>query len=181
MTKYYVYNVKDPDPAKRIHAFVEDPMGFALRAFNPATMEFSGVLVEAENEVAAQQVYLHPKENDIFISCDEPRPTELKRKAHESRLRLMQSKLKELKESIGEAEIAARRLRIQTLILEIANELNRVATAASELSRQIRASASEDDKARLTDEQVYERLIAKYGEQVTKLKYRPGLGGKIEG
>ena len=181
MTKYYVYNVKDLNPENRIHAFVEDPAAFALHSFNPATMEFSGVLVEANDPQAAQQIYLHPQAEDVFVACEEPRPTELKRRAFESRLRLMQSKLKELKESLGQAEAEARKLRNQTLILEIANDFNRLAMRVSELSRNILAMAHVENKKKFSEEQIYARLMAKYAEQITKLKYRPGLGGKVEG
>lgn len=181
MTKYYVYHVKHDDPEQRIQAFVEDPMVFALSVFNPATMEFSGVFVEANDSQSAQQVYLHPQENDVFVSCDEPRPTELKRRAFESRLRLMQSKLKELKESLGQAEVEARKLRTQSLILEIANDFNRLAVRISELARTIRATADSENKNKFSDEQIYERLIQKYAEQLPKLKYRPGLGGTLQG
>lgn len=181
MTRYYVYNVKSSNPDERVQAFVEDPTVFALDIFNPATMEFSGVFVEADDPKTAQQVYLHPKAEDVFVSCDEPRPTELKRRAFESRLRLMQSKLKELKENIGHAEIKARKLRTQSLILEIANDFDRLATRVSELSRNILATANIEDRNKFSEEQIYERLMQKYATQLSQLKYRPGLGGKIEG
>lgn len=174
MTKYYVYNVKNDDPTKRVQACVEDPMSFALQKFDPTVMEFSGVFVEADNPEHAQRVYLKPQENDVFVSCDEPRPTVLKRQAFEARIRLMQNKMKDLKESISEAEIEAQKLRMKCLIFQLAYDFHGIATRISELARMIRASSSPEDQAKFSDEQVYARLIGKYAEYIGKIEYRPG-------
>lgn len=178
MKKYYVYNIKTENPKDRIQAFVEDPVDFALHGFDPAVMEFSGVFVEADDPKAAQQVYLHPQESDVFVSCDEPKPTQLKRQASESWQRIMQNKLKELKESVGQAANETRKLRLQNLILEIAFDFNRLAARISELARTVRASDTDEDRKKFSEEQIYERLMKKYAGQFEQLKYRPGSDGK---
>jgi hypothetical protein len=178
MTRYYIYHVKSEKENERLHAFVEDPILFALKIFDPAKMEFSGVFVEAEDTQAAEKVYTCPQENDVLVSCEEPRATILKRQAFESRLRLAGNKLIE---TMDATEREMRRLRINTIAVELGMHFSLMASQVSELARQIRAIASVEDRLRLSNEQVYERLIEQYSQQLLQLKYRPGLDGKIEG
>ena len=174
MTKYYVYNVKLAKDGERSHAFVEDPILFALKAFDPATMEFSGVFVEANNGTSAQRVYMHPKEDDVFVSCDEPKATVLKRQAFESRMRL------EIKQRISDAEYETRRLKTNTLSLEIAMHFNLLATQISEMARQILAMANEEDRKVFTHEIVYNKLLTQYAGQLLQLQYRPRPNGESQ-
>ena len=180
MTVYYVYHVKNADPNKNMRVFVHDTAEFALQAFDPATMEFSGVFVEANNPDEAHQIYMNPQAEDVFVSCDEPRPTELKRKAFDARIQLLTNKLKSLKETVGRAENEARRLRTQSLILEISDDFHRIAVRISELARLIRMTTSQENKEKLSDQEVYVKLMERYVEQFVALKYRPGLGGTPE-
>lgn len=168
MTRYYVYTVKSKDPNERNNALVEDPFMFALHEYNPETMEFSGIFVEAQTPLEALNIYLHPSEKDVFVSCDEPKPTELKRRAYESRARLTKTKAE-----LTEDQLTIRKLRIQTLILNIANELSRLAIRASELARLIKETSNAPNKDEFTDEQIYNKIIEKYAEQIRGFKYRP--------
>lgn len=178
MNKYYVYTVKSDKPDERINAFVEDPYLFALHSFKPEKMEFSGVYVEADTPELASQVYMQPKADDVFVSCDEPRPTELKRRAYESRMRLMQNKLTQMQASLTKAEQDVTRLRMNTLILEIAGTFAQLGVKISELTRLVREIAPESERSKFSNEEIYERLIKKYGEQLTQLKYRKSSSGE---
>lgn len=181
MTRYYVYNAKSPEDDQRFHMFVEDPKIFALKVFDPPNMEFSGVFVEAEDAHAAQRVYVHPQENDVLVSCDEPHPTVLKRIAFESRVRLAKKQLVETQEAMEPSELDARRARIRGLAFELGMHFNLMASQVSELARQLRATSSPEDRQIFSNEQIYARLITQYAQQLLQLKYRPGLDGKVQG
>lgn len=167
MTRYYVYTIKSENPDERNNAFVEDPFVFALNQYNPETMEFSGVFVEASTAIEALNIYMHPGEADVFVSCEEPKPTELKRRAYESRARLTKPT-----PELTQDQLEIRRLRAKALILDIANELNRIATRASELARLVKETSDAPNKDQFSNEQIYDKIMAKYGEQLRELKYR---------
>ncbi len=169
MTRYYVYNVKTNNPEERIHAFVEDPFAFAIYQFNPAKMEFSGVYVEAPDPKVAQDVYCCPKENDVFVSCDEPQPTQVKRSLFEARLNKVQDKLKKIKKDVSDVEEETVKLHINAIVYKLADDFDAVARHISELARVIDAGSK---AGKMDIEEIYGRLVQKYSEQVAKLKYR---------
>lgn len=170
MTQYYVYNIKSDDKESRVHAFVENPLIFAMDVYDPETMEFSGVLVEADSPEQAQKVYLQPQAEDILISCCEPIETVTKRKKH---------KFSSVNTAVDKLEIASLKLRIQTLAAEVALDFYSMSQKISELSRLIRKTSSSKEKV-LTSKDIYGLLLKKYTDVFAKLKYKPGENGSEE-
>jgi len=164
MKRYYVYIVKTDNPNERINAFVEDPEIFASEKFDSNTMEFSGVFVEAETANMAYEIYISPKEGDVFVSCDEPEATLFKRRFHESHRKIQEQNIV--------------RLRMSTLIAEIAISLTDFSTKVSELTRLLRSVAPEAERELFSNEEIYERLMQAYGIQFAQLRYRFSKSGE---
>jgi hypothetical protein len=95
MTEYFVYECQVPNPEVRRFAYVEDPLSFATSGFNPSTMKFTGVKVEANNHKEANEVYNNPTSGNYFIA-DEPSATKLKALANDVRQRATQAVLNAL-------------------------------------------------------------------------------------
>lgn len=176
MTRYYVYTVQNDDPSERINAFVEDPKLFAMYKFDPEVMEFSGVFVEADTPEEAHRVYFNPQGDDVFVSCEEPLATAVKRRIHNSGPK---ASLKKMENSISEAEEKVHRLRMQALVLEVAALFAEIAVKSSELSRIIKQLSDHNDQ--MTNQEIYEGIMRRYAEQVTRMQYRPRAGGDDSG
>lgn len=154
MTKYYVYSVKNNDDDVYTNAFVEDPFMFAIEVFNPEIMEFSGVLIEADTPEEANRIYQHPRSEDVLVSCEEPRPTVVKRIMHNAKAQ------------------DSRSLKTSTLVIDIATTFIDLSFKISELARLINRIPGQ------STEDVYKLLMEKYGQQLAELKYRPSKNRK---
>lgn len=155
MAKYYVYKVlrgHDEEKAGTTRAlvYVTDPMAFALSQFNPLTMEFCGVAVEADSLEQAQKVYNRPEPEDMVYWTDEPKPTKVRRDMIEK------EPISTLKDIIQETEKAINQLAINRLHLAINSSLDLLNKQISEMAYRMRKQT--DSHQDVTAEQLYVRL-----------------------
>lgn len=168
LTRYYVYNVHSDDKNLRIHAFVEDPETFSKSEFEPAVMQFSGVFVEAEDPRHAEQVYLKPGPDDTFVSCEEPIAT-------------VQARKEWFENNCVEIALDKdyeKRLKLQILITKVVADLNKIADTSSDIVRCLRAM---NPNGSASNQELFDCLIKKYGEQLRSLKYRSRSENKESG
>lgn len=173
MQKYYVYKVtRGPDEEKagttRALVYVTDPMAFALSQFNPLTMEFCGVAVEADSLEHAQRVYNSPQSNDVILWTDEPRATKTRRDMFE------REPIGTLKDLIDDTEKAINQLAINKLQLVINSSLDLINKQISEMAYRMRQQTSSHPD--VTVQHLYDRLKMREIEKLQRTsKYdRPG-------
>lgn len=173
MAKYYVYKVaKGSKESKtditRALVYVIDPMAFALTQFNPMTMEFSGVVVEAETLEDATKIYNRPGPDDKVFWTDEPTPTKTRRDMFEK------EPIGTLKDVIQDTERAINQLAINKLHLAINSSLDLLNKQISEMAFRMRQQT--DSHQDVTAEQLYARLKERSIEtlQRTARYDRPG-------
>jgi hypothetical protein len=180
MNRFYVYTIKDDDPFNRACLYVDENSieDFALAEFEPISMLFSGVLIEANDHNHADEIYNLSEEGEI-LWVDEPKATVKKRQAFESKTRLLRSKLKGLLDTLGDAEKAASRLAISALIKGIELHLEKINRDMSYMARLVQR-LSKDSPERIELEDIYTRIKKKYVEQLKEFQYKadPGHGGK---
>jgi len=183
MTKYFVYAVMGNTPENRTYAYVasEDAAGFAINGFKPATMTYTGIMVEADSPLKANDVYNRPTEHGgDFIMADEPKEIVMKRKAYDAQQRLVANFMPELKDKLQELLHLTSRATAQQIAVRIAHQLTDLNATLSELARQIRAASA--DTPELNAEAIYERIKQTYIERFfAEFKYttdRPHPGGK---
>lgn len=180
MNRFYVYTIKDDDPFNRDCLYVNEAKieEFALAEFEPISMIFSGVLVEADNPQQAHEIYNLAESGEI-LWVEEPISTVKKRQSFEAKTRLMKSKLKGLLDTLGDAEKAASRLAISALIKGIELHLEKVNRDMSYMARLVQR-ISKDSPERLELEEIYIRIKKKYVERLKEFQYKadPGSGGK---
>jgi len=175
MNRFYVYTIKDDDPFNRDCLYVKESSieDFALAEFEPSSMIFSGVLIEADNPHHAHEIYNLSGDGQI-LWVDEPKVTVKKRQAFKARGRLMKSKLKGLLETLNDAEKAASRLVINALIRGIDMHLDKVNKDISHMARLVRQLSKESPGMKV--EEVYRRIKKKYIEQLKEFQYRDESG-----
>ena len=166
MTKYYVYAVAQ-EPSRqeysndRTYAYVEDPTEFALEGFDPATMEYTGVVVEASTPTEANDVYNRPTEySGAFLMAEEPKATALKQRAYRAKEDIAKSFMPELKKKLQELNEMAAKAAAKMLAVRMAHQLTILNATLSELSRRIRLATT--DNSELDAEGIYERLKETY-------------------
>jgi hypothetical protein len=146
MIKYYVYNIKDEDR----NAFVVNPDLFAETKFDPLTMEFSNIVIEAEDPQEASRIYYSPKENDVFCYAEEPPATTKKRELfNKSKQKILKSK-------------------IALLTNELAYMITNFHECAYELSKCLHG-ISKDPQMDVPE--IYKSLVRKYAEAIEGLSY----------
>ena len=155
------------------HALVTSPRLFASSKFDPSSMEFSGVSVEAEDIKQACEVYMRPKEHDQVFWCEEPTATVIKRRIHNSRMQIADSQAK-MKEHLEEAQKSLSLFAAQVLAVKIASELAELNKNISLLAENVRATSN--DYPDLTTEKLYDKLIERYVQQLQRLGFRRGDG-----
>jgi len=175
MNRFYVYTIKDDDPFNRDCLYVNEKSieDFSLAEFEPSSMIFSGVLIEADNPHHAHEIYNLSGDGQI-LWVDEPKVTVKKRQAFDAKSRLMKSKLKGLLETLGDAEKAASRLAINALIKGIDMHLDQVNKDMSYMARLVRRLSKESPN--MKPEEVYLRIKKKYIEQLKEFQYRDESG-----
>jgi len=167
MKKFYVYHVKkNADKAVRTHAFVSEDRtdAFALQ-FNPKTMTFTGVMVEAESPEEASKIYESPHTHggEIYIT-DEPRETKEKADAFKISRTLESDKLKGLKRLLDDILAKGSMINSKLLAKKLADQLVETNKTMSELARQVRACSKEDPER--TVEKLYDRVKKQYINQL---------------
>jgi hypothetical protein len=171
--RFYVYTF--PVEGQRLPglAFVYDPEAFSLDGFDPATMEFTGLSIEATDLKEAEKIYRKPGEFDAVFSCEEPKALILKRKVYDAKISIAKSLNSITKESA--------RTVCKAIAAEITFQFHDINMKISELSRQVRLCTDENPK--ITPESLYERLKQQYAEQLLQLPYRerPNSIGPDEG
>ncbi len=182
MTKYFVYAVTGDVERERTYAFVADDNAakFASEEFKPATMTYTGVMVEADSPIEANEAYNRPTEDGgNFMMADEPKGTAIKRQVYEAKTHLLAGVLPELKKQLQALIQETSRASAKSLSVRIAHQLTDLNVSLSELARLIR-KASSDNEA-LDDEGVYERIKENYLKRFfTEFKYttdRPNTDG----
>ena len=152
MDKYYVYKVaRGPDElgigTTKALVYVIDAMAFALTEFDPLTMEFSGVMVEAETIDEATKIYAHPGPEDKVFWSDEPMATKAKR-------------------NMFEKEKAINCLAINKLQLAINTSLDLINKQISEMAFRMRKQT--ENYKEVTVEQIYARLKERATDSLNK-------------
>lgn len=184
MSKFYVYAVKTDAPGERTCVYVDEQVieKFALHQFEPQHMEYSGVMVEADDPTQAHEVYNTFSGGEI-LWVDEPVFTLRKRQAFDAKAKLMGSKLNELSEVLGKAEQAATRLAIHAYAKGLSMDtlaMNERLSRMADLVRQTSKNSPE-----VTALELYERLKANYIEKLQEYTYvsKDGHGpsGQIAG
>jgi hypothetical protein len=170
MKKYYIYHVRVPEEDnRRVNAFVEDPEEFAADPdFDPRTMEFSGVFVEANNEIEAATIYKHPLEQDVMVSCDEPKPTKVQRDKFEYYTRLLKGTIGDIQKQINLTELALRAMQIRILAARMSMQAVKSSSILAKISEELcelSTVASVED--------IYKHVLDAYIEQLQKIGYRP--------
>jgi DNA repair exonuclease SbcCD nuclease subunit len=171
MKKFYVYTIKNEDPNKRSCVYVDkDHIGeFAQYQFQPSTMVYSGVIVEANDPQEAHEAYnTFIGENEI-VWTDEPEQTVRKRKTFEAKTELSKAKLSNFAEALSKAEEAASKLALRTLAAKISTELLSINERLSYMARLVRKTSKENPE--VTIEELYERLKKRYIDQLANLQY----------
>lgn len=182
MNKFYVYAMTTDAPDERscIYVDVESIELFALHQFQPHSMEYSGVMVEADNAQDAHEVY-NTFGDGAIIWTDEPIFTVKKRQAFEAKTSLMKSKLSTLADALGHAEEAAMKLAIHACAKGISIDLIKMNEHISRMADLVRQTS--EDSPEVTSQELYERLKQRYIEQLTRYDYDDGSGpgGKVTG
>lgn len=153
MSTYYIYKVapatKNDDIKVRPTVnlvYVTDVMDFTLDVFNPVTMEFCGVAVEADNLDQAILSFNKPTADSKIFAIEEPLPTRIRRESFN----------KESLSSINDAEKELNQLVINKLSLLINNSLDLLNKQLSEMAYRIRKHTNAHQN--VTVEKLYERL-----------------------
>jgi len=173
MNRFYVYTLKSSDPYDRGRIYVDETRinRFALHNFEPASMEYSGVLIEADTPEEANVIY-SSFDGDI-IWADEPVLTASRTDAFKNQKVVK----KELDENLTKAELTVKRLRVHVYSKGIAADLIGVNERISRMAEVVRDLTEANPE--VTIEQLYDRLKKKYIEQLSNDKYdSPGSGSE---
>ncbi|MCV0439706.1 MAG: hypothetical protein K5880_13855 [Hydrogenophaga sp.] len=176
MNKFYVYAVKTDDPEKRTCVYVDEQVieKFALHQFEPQHMEYSGVVVEADDPSHAHQVYNTFGEDGEIMWVDEPTFTAKKRQAFDARSKLAGSKLSQLSEVLSQAEQAAARLAIHAYAKGLSMDTLNMNERLSRMADAVRRTSKNSPE--VTTQDLYERLKKNYIEKLQEYKYVPKDG-----
>lgn len=157
MSTYYIYKVapatKNDDIKVRPTVnlvYVTDVMDFTLDVFNPVTMEFCGVAVEADSLDQAILSFNKPTADSKIFAIEEPLPTRIRRESFNKEY------LSSINNADADAEKELNQLVINKLSLLINNSLDLLNKQLSEMAYRIRkhTNAHQD----VTVEKLYERL-----------------------
>lgn len=166
--KYYVYVEKEDNETKN-HIFVVNLKEFANTAYNPNTMEFTGVIIDADNALSAKVIYDSPTENSSVFGktnilwSDEPLET------IEKRHNTIPDKLIKLQDAVKKAEQAAYSLQASMLTIQIAEELQTIHYKMEQLAHIIRLTST--NSPHTTELDIFKTLKEKYIEQFKQLPY----------
>jgi len=184
MNKFYVYAVKTDAPGERTCVYVDEKVikEFALHQFEPQHMEYSGVMVEADDPTQAHEVYNTFSGGEI-LWVDEPTFTFKKRQAFDAKSKLVSSKLNELSDVLGKAEQAATRLAIHAYAKGLSMDTLTMNERLSRMADLVRQTSTNNPE--VTAHELYERLKKNYIDKLQEYKYIPkdgsGSGGQITG
>lgn len=163
MNTYYVYVMKNDANESVAHIFVLDPIIFATTQFNPRTMEFTNSVVEAKNEIEAQNIFAYPTLGTVMWA-DEPDATRRHREIFEQKVNEIQG----YKKHFDKDQQAY-------LLWDLANEmaqcLYNASVIASKIARVVRESTN--DHPEFSNEEIYERLLSNYAAQLLRMGYKP--------
>ena len=171
MHRFYVYTVKDINPLDRdcIYVNEEQVEQFAIAEFRPDRMDYSGVLIEADDAHHAHEIYNTFSDGEI-LWAEEPLATVAKRRAFEARTKLAKSMLKDL----DKAERAAARLALNALIEGVTLNIEKINKDISYMSRLVRKLSSASPH--MTPEQIYKKIKKQYVEQFKDRPYNDDSG-----
>ena len=184
MNKFYVYAVKTEKEDERTCVYVDEKVikEFALHQFEPQHMEYSGVMVEADDPSQAHQVYNTFSGGEIMW-VDEPTYTFKKRQAFEAKNKLMSSKLGELSDVLAKAELAAAKLAIHAYAKGLSMDTLTMNERLSRMADLVRQTSKNNPEVSALD--LYDKLKANYIEKLQGYTYvaRDGSGpsGQITG
>lgn len=167
MNKFYVYtsNQKNRNCIYVDEQLIEE---FAAQEFDPAKMEYSGVIVEADSAKEAHRVYNTFGNNEILWT-DEPRCTVKKRKLYETKIQNIKSQLTDLQNVADELKEINDRLLIQALSERIAGYLLQINQKMSLMAKLVRRYSN--DNPEMTTKELYERIKTQFIEQLSEYNY----------
>lgn len=149
MNKFYVYTTTKPDG---VHSeFIEDVDMFAAQEFDPRTMEFSGVMIEADSFEAALETYTRPTSScGQYMIADEPQATVLKRRIASVSTGLVSASNEVLRKL--ETYRNFQLVKLATLKMIEANKI------VKDIAKRLHESSQFEDHT-LTEQDIYAKLI----------------------
>jgi hypothetical protein len=164
MNKFYVYAVKDEgtdNVGKYIYINEENIEGFAENEFNPYVMDYSGVVVEADNPQHAHEIYMSFGQDGNIFWTDEPTCTMNRRRVYDARRRMLKAQqFRELQQALKQSEQTANRLAAHAFAKGISLDLIKINTRLCRLAELIHSMFK--GQSECTVEQLYDRLRKQY-------------------
>jgi len=164
MTKFYVYVMRDPSNTK-FNLYVDETNmeEFVRRHFRPAQMQYSGVMVEADDRPHAHKIYQSLEEEGEIFWTDEPTETALKRRQFDI-----------VKSSLDKSQHLGLQLAIGQLTKRLAADFISINKQFSLMARLVRSVTQ--DNPEMAVEEIYDKLKEKYIEQIKQFEYRANPG-----